>query len=85
MEVTDYIWLLVQYQIVHEGLYKSTEQTTLIIGGGDHLQKDMKFVRWKLLYFEKSQLPLQKWLVLMHWWSGEYPVTDAATEVVHPS
>ena len=31
-------------------------------------------------FFEKSKLTLQKWLVLMHWWSREYPVTDAAEE-----
>ena len=29
---------------------------------------------------EKSKLPLQKWLVMMHWWIREYPVTDAAEE-----
>ena len=32
-------------------------------------------------FFEKSRLPLQKWLLLMHWWTKEYPVTDAAEEV----
>ena len=29
-------------------------------------------------FFEKSKLSLQKWLVLLHWWIREYPVTDAA-------
>jgi len=31
-------------------------------------------------FFAKSQLTLQQWMVLMHWWSREYPVTDAAQE-----
>ena len=32
-------------------------------------------------FFEKSRLTLQKWLLLMHWWAKEYPVTDAAQEI----
>ena len=32
------------------------------------------------MVFEKSKLSLQKWLVLMHWWSREYPVIDAVEE-----
>jgi len=28
----------------------------------------------------KSHLTLQKWLVMMHWWCREYPVSDAAQE-----
>ena len=32
-------------------------------------------------FFEKSRLSLQKWLLLMHWWAKEYPVTDAAQEI----
>ena len=31
-------------------------------------------------FFEKSKLSLQKWLILLHWWIREYPVTDAAEE-----
>lgn len=31
-------------------------------------------------FFSKSKLPLQKWLLLMHWWARDYPVTDAAQE-----
>ena len=31
-------------------------------------------------FFEKSKLSLQTWLVLLHWWCREYPVTDAAEE-----
>ena len=27
-----------------------------------------------------SKLTLQKWLILMHWWAKEYPVTEAAVE-----
>ena len=29
-------------------------------------------------FFSKSHLPLQKWFILIFWWSHEYPVTDAA-------
>lgn len=32
-------------------------------------------------FFERSRLPLQKWLLLMHWWANEYPVTDAVDEI----
>jgi len=32
-------------------------------------------------FFEKSKLPLQKWLLLMHWWARQYPVKDAADEI----
>ena len=32
-------------------------------------------------FFERSKLTLQKWLLLMHWWAKEYPVTNAAEEV----
>ena len=31
-------------------------------------------------FFTKSRLPLQKWLVAIHWWSRQYPVTDLAEE-----
>ena len=32
-------------------------------------------------FFSKSRLPLQKWLLLLHFWVREYPVTDAATDI----
>ena len=32
-------------------------------------------------FFEQSKLTLQKWLLLMHRWARQYPVTDAAVEV----
>ena len=32
-------------------------------------------------FFSKSRLSLQKWLLLMHLWSRDCPVTDAADEV----
>ena len=32
-------------------------------------------------FFSKSRLPLQKWLLLLHFWVKEYPVTDAATDI----
>ena len=31
-------------------------------------------------FFDKSKLPLQKWLILVYWWTKEYPVGDAAEE-----
>ena len=31
-------------------------------------------------FFNKSKIKLQKWLLLMHWWSRQYPVKDAAEE-----
>ena len=36
---------------------------------------------WKGSFFEKSKITLQKWLFLMHWWSWQYSVKDAAEEV----
>ena len=30
--------------------------------------------------FSKSRMPLKEWLVLIYWWSRNYPVTDAASE-----
>ena len=44
----------------------------------DHLQKDRVCAMG--VFFEKSKLFLQKWLILLHWWIREYPVTDAAEE-----
>ena len=32
-------------------------------------------------FFEKSKLTIQKWLLLIHWWYRQYPVTHAAEEV----
>ena len=31
-------------------------------------------------FFSESRLSLQKWVILMHWWARQYPVTDAAEE-----
>ena len=31
-------------------------------------------------FFEKSKLSLQQWVVIIHWWVREYPVTRAAEE-----
>jgi hypothetical protein len=31
-------------------------------------------------FFSKSKITLQKWLLLMHWWSRQYSVKDAAEE-----
>ena len=32
-------------------------------------------------FFSKSKITLQKWLLMLHLWSREYPVTDAEDEV----
>lgn len=32
-------------------------------------------------FFEKSKITLQKWLLLIHWWAREYPVSAAAEEI----
>lgn len=32
-------------------------------------------------FFNKSKITLQKWLLLMHWWSRQYPVKDAAEDI----
>ena len=32
-------------------------------------------------FFTKSRLTLQKWLLLLHFWMREYPVTDTASDV----
>jgi hypothetical protein len=34
----------------------------------------------KIAFFEKSRLPLQKWVILMYMWVRQYPVTDACEE-----
>ena len=31
-------------------------------------------------FFEKSKLSLAQWIVVMHWWVRQYPVTQAAEE-----
>ncbi|XP_019863338.1 PREDICTED: uncharacterized protein LOC100639804 [Amphimedon queenslandica] len=31
-------------------------------------------------FFSQSKITLQKWMILMLWWSREYPVTDASRE-----
>ena len=31
-------------------------------------------------FFSKSKLTLQKWFIVMIWWSQEYPVTEMAQE-----
>ena len=31
-------------------------------------------------FFSKSKITLQKWLLLMHWWSRQYSIKDAAEE-----
>ena len=31
-------------------------------------------------FFEKSKLSLQQWIVIIHWWLREYPVTRASEE-----
>jgi len=31
-------------------------------------------------FFSQSRLSLQQWLLVIHWWCRQYPVTDAAEE-----
>ena len=31
-------------------------------------------------FFDKSRLPLQRWVILMYMWVRQYPVTDACEE-----
>ena len=31
-------------------------------------------------FFSKSRLPLQKWLLVLHYWSKEFPVKDAVDD-----
>ena len=31
-------------------------------------------------FFKDSRLSLKKWLIIMHWWARQYPVTEAAEE-----
>ena len=33
------------------------------------------------VFFSKSRLSLQKWLLLIHFWLREYPVKDAASDI----
>ena len=33
------------------------------------------------VFFSKSRLSLQKWLLLIHFWVKEYPVKDAASDI----
>ena len=53
----------------------------LKVGGGIQTQV-VKRLRpsEKGLFFSKSKLSLQQWLVVLHWWCRQYPVTDAAEE-----
>ena len=32
-------------------------------------------------FFEKSKLPLKKWLLIIHFWSRQLPVTDAELQL----
>ena len=31
-------------------------------------------------FFEKSRLPLKKWMLVMYWWARQYPVSDCKDE-----
>ena len=33
-----------------------------------------------VVFFEQSKLSLQQWVVIIHWWVREYPVTKAKEE-----
>lgn len=32
-------------------------------------------------FFEKSKISLRQWILLLHWWARQYPVTDAGPDV----
>ena len=41
------------------------------------LCKTTKFIRHEI-FFSRSKLSLQKWMILLLWWSREYPVIEAS-------
>ena len=53
----------------------------MAIDGGVLIATKQRVYIRKRSFFEQSKLTLQKWLLLMHWWARQYPVTDAAVEV----
>ena len=44
------------------------------------LVQEVKESAQREVFFENSKLSLQQWLILMHWWCRQYPVTDASQE-----
>ena len=50
------------------------------LAGGAHSVKQGKLLEMEV-FFQKSHLTLQKWLLLLYMWARQYPVTDAAQEV----
>ena len=43
--------------------------------------KTTKSIREGSFFFTKSRLSLKKWLLLLHFWMKEYPVSDAASDL----
>ena len=48
------------------------------VGGAHAAKEESQYV--KVVFFSKSRLTLQKWLILIYFWVREYPVTDATEE-----
>ena len=44
------------------------------------LQVLTEYQEQMLLFFSKSKLPLQKWLLILYLWEREYQVSDAVEE-----
>ena len=45
--------------------------------GDVHSARGRKSIR-DGIFFSKSHITLQKWMILMYWWSRQYAVTEAA-------
>ena len=50
----------------------------VFLGGAHSANQEKQFVR--IVFSKKSRLSLQKWLLLIHYWARNYPVTDSAEE-----
>ena len=49
----------------------------VFLGGAHSANQEKQFVR---IVFSKNHVSLQKWLLLIHYWARNYPVTDSAEE-----
>ena len=44
-----------------------------------HAGRALLYIRDKM-FFERTRISLQKWLILIYWWVREYSITDAMEE-----
>ena len=51
----------------------------MVLAGGVHNAKQEKVFE-RVVFFSKSRMTLQKWLLMMYLWARNYPLTDAAEE-----